>query len=527
MSKSVIRPHSRAALTPSDTLRLIRILLALAIGLRLIYSAAMQLVPDESYYWVWSRHLALGYFDHPPMIAYLIWVGTWLFGDREIGVRFVVAMMSVGTILMIIGIARRTLQNERATIWVALIWLASPLMMGLGIIATPDTPAVFFSTAGLAFVVFIARRDDEPETESNAAVRGSAGPWMLFGLFSGLAMASKYTGVLLPGAVALAMLTSAKGRAHYRRPWIYLSGILSLVVFSPVIWWNRQHGWASFLYQIKHGATNGENHPTVSAGKAILRFFSDIGTYVGNQLGLWTPLLFGIVIVVLVYYWRRHRQIGQLDRLLLWTGTVPLVFFALAMLPSHHTEPNWPAFAYVPISLLIGRWMSETGSPQRFGWVRGGVQVSAGFSVGMLVLLAPPVTAWLVRLPFHVPHAITDMTGWPQFARWMGNESDQAGGAIIVTNRHQDAGECTFYVPGHHEVWSDGIGSRPNAFDYFDDKPDFAKIPAVFWVGGHHDLFAQKYGFVVYAETTYHAFSGRNPDPRVEVGFVLVRPSKR
>jgi len=527
MSKTLVRPDAHATLNPAEKLRLVRIMLALAIGVRLLYSAAVELVPDESYYWVWSRHLALGYFDHPPMIAYLIWVGTWLFGDREIGVRFVVALMSVGTILIIIATARRILQNDRATLWVALIWLTSPLMMGLGILATPDTPVVFFSTAGLAMAAFIAKRDDDASNSSGAAASGSPVLWILFGIFSGLAMVSKYTGVLLPSAVALAMLTSPKGRAHYRHPWIYLSGSLAVAVFSPVIWWNKQHQWASFLFQIRHGALNGEGHPALSAGKAFLRFFADIGIYVGDQLGIWTPLLFAIVIVVLIYYWRRHRDLGQLDRLLLWTGTAPLVFFALAMLPSHHTEPNWPAFAYVPISLLIGRWLIEKPSPERFAWVRGGVQVSAAVLAGMLVMFAPPVTQRLVRLPFHVPHAISDFTGWPKFAHWMSTQSEQAGRAIVVTNRHQDAGEGAFYMPGQHEVWSDGIGSRPNAFDYFDDKPDFSKIPVVFWVGGHHELFAQKYGYVEFAQTTYHAFSGRNPNPRVEVGYLLYRPTKR
>lgn len=522
MSRTPSGPNYRGPLTASDKLRLIRILLALALGIRLIYSAAMELLPDEAYYWVWSRHLALGYFDHPPMIAYLIWAGTWLFGDREIGVRFVLAVMSIGVIVMVIATARRVLQNDRATLWVALIWLASPLLMGLGIIATPDTPAVFFSTAGLACVALIAKRDDSgPQPSDSPAL------WLLFGLFSGLAMDSKYTAVLLPASVALAMLTSPKGRAHYRKPWIYLSGIAALAVFSPVIWWNAHHHWASFLFQLRHGTLNGESPAAASLAASIGRLFGGIGAYFGGQFLLWTPILFVLVILVLIQYWRHYRTLDQVDRILLWTGTVPLVFFFLAVLPSHHTEPNWPAFAYVPSSLLIGRWLLQDNSEKRFGWVRGGVQVSAAFLLGMLIIFAPPVTRWIVRLPFHVPHAIRDMTGWPQFAGWMSREAMQAGDAWIVTNRHQDAGEATFYMQGPHEVWSDGIGSRPNAYAYFDDQPDFRKIPVVFWVGGHHELFAQKYGFTVYEETTYHAFSGRNPDPRSEVGFVLVHPLKR
>jgi len=43
--------------------------LLLALGVRLIIAALVPLHPDEAYYWEWSRHLAAGYFDHPPAIA--------------------------------------------------------------------------------------------------------------------------------------------------------------------------------------------------------------------------------------------------------------------------------------------------------------------------------------------------------------------------------------------------------------------------------------------------------------------------
>lgn len=495
----------------------------MALGIRLIYSAAIELVPDEAYYWVWSRHLSLGYFDHPPMIAYLIWAGTWLLGDHELGVRLLMAMMSIGTIVVIIAVARKILRNDRATIWVALMWVASPLLMVLGILATPDTPLVFFSTAALAFIVLISNRDDDPQV----ARGGSPGLWLLFGLFSGLAMVSKYPGVLLPAAVALAMLTSPKGRAHYRRPWIYLSGIISLAVFSPVIWWNAKHDWASFLFQIRHGTMNGELRPAIGFWAAVPRLFADIGTYLGGQLLIWTPILFVLVIVVLYRYWRHYRTLAQVDRVLLWTSTVPLVFFLLAVIPSHHTELNWPAFAYVPGSLLIGRSLSQSDSEAMFGWVRGGVQVSTGFLIALLVIFAPPVTARIVRLPFHVPHLVRDTIGWPEFARWAGNQARVAGDALIITNRHQDAGEIAFYMPGQHEIWSDGVGSRPNAFAYFAPQPDYGNIPVVFWVGGHHELFAKKYGYEEVVQSTYRAFARPNPDPRVEAGYVLVHAPKR
>src|SRR5882757_3440344 len=57
---------------------------------RLVYIASgrIELSEDEAYQWLWSKHLALSYYSKPPLIAYLQWLGTHLFGDNEWGVRF-------------------------------------------------------------------------------------------------------------------------------------------------------------------------------------------------------------------------------------------------------------------------------------------------------------------------------------------------------------------------------------------------------------------------------------------------------
>src|ERR1700761_5035093 len=56
-------------------------------ALRLVSAAYTPLTFDEAYYWTWSKHLAFGYYDHPPMVAVVILLGTLLGGDTELGVR--------------------------------------------------------------------------------------------------------------------------------------------------------------------------------------------------------------------------------------------------------------------------------------------------------------------------------------------------------------------------------------------------------------------------------------------------------
>src|SRR3984885_7617946 len=63
--------------------------------LRFVAGAVLPLSADEAYYWLWSKHLAAGYYDHPPAIAFLIRAGTLVFGDTAFGVRVVPLLLSI------------------------------------------------------------------------------------------------------------------------------------------------------------------------------------------------------------------------------------------------------------------------------------------------------------------------------------------------------------------------------------------------------------------------------------------------
>src|SRR5438105_2139916 len=79
---------------------------AAALAFRFWYASFRPLLPDESYYWLWTRHLAAGYFDHPPGVAYLIWASTRLFGETELGVRAIGILLIAGAVALCLGMAR-------------------------------------------------------------------------------------------------------------------------------------------------------------------------------------------------------------------------------------------------------------------------------------------------------------------------------------------------------------------------------------------------------------------------------------
>ena len=217
-----------------------------------------------------------------------------------------------------------------------------------------------------------------------------------------------------------------------------------------------------------------------------------LGEFIGGQALVWTPILFIVAIFVAVVYAQHYGNLRSVERLFFWCGILPLLFFGYASTKSHG-EINWPAFAYFPLSLLMGRYLTENWQGNRVQWVRKGCEVALGFAIGIHVLAMPSVQQWLLQKHFHLTHQATDLWGWRDFGKKLAWEAE---GMPVICNRHQDAGEAAFYMPGQPEVWCEGVGSRPTAFDYFDERrPDYAHLEQVFYVGGHVDLFMAKFGY--------------------------------
>src|ERR1700693_5693 len=129
---------------------------------RFYFSAYFDLTPDEAYYWFWSRHPALSYFDHPPMVAYLIKMSTAVFGDREWAVRLPAMVMGLGDTLLIYLLGKKVFKSAEAGIFGALI-LNSLLIFSTGmVIITPDSPQLFFwvLTIYFSYIAVIEKKEN-------------------------------------------------------------------------------------------------------------------------------------------------------------------------------------------------------------------------------------------------------------------------------------------------------------------------------------------------------------------------------
>ena len=240
--------------------------LALLTMLRLALAAAIPLAPDEAYYWIWSRALAPGYFDHPPMVALWIRAGTWLAGNSALGIRLLGPLSAALGSVLLWDAADRLLPGRNAGM-VAVAMLNATLMVGAGaILMTPDSPLLLFWMFSLWAMARI--------------IAGGSGAWWLaVGAFVGLDLASKYTALLLVLGIGLWLVMA--GRPWLRRREPYAGAALALVIITPVLCWNAAHGWVSILRQGGRVAVWSPDR----APQYLLELF-------GGQIGVATPLIF-------------------------------------------------------------------------------------------------------------------------------------------------------------------------------------------------------------------------------------------
>ena len=386
--------------------------LAALTALRLIVASLAPVSPDEAYYWVWSQAPAFGYLDHPFMVALWIRAGTALFGDGAFGIR-VIAPLAVALGSVLILDAARRLGAGRG--YVAALLLNATLLFGAGgILMTPDTPLILFWIATLWAMARIVSG-------------GSGWWWIAAGVFAGLALDSKYTAALLLAGLGLWLVLLPEGRRWLlrdARPWIGLA--IALLLFLPVILWNADHHWASFL---KQGGRTGDFHPA--------RALQFLGELVLGQLGLATPVVFvlcvaGLVSVTRLAVMRRDPAAGLLVAL----GVLPaLVFIQHAF--GDRVQANWPEILY-PAAVIAAATL-----PLTIRWLKPALGV--GFALTLLIYvqaIASPIPIGGVSDP-----TIRVLGGWAAFTEAVGARARQSGARFVAIDEYGMGSELALRLP--------------------------------------------------------------------------------
>ncbi len=366
---------------------------------------------NEAYYWTWSKHLDLSYFDHPPMVAYMIALTTAVGGDS-------VFFLRIGTVLLfcitsfLIYLLAFELSGSRKTAFYSLC-LANiiPLFFLLGILTVPDAPLAVFWLLYLLLLLRVAK--GIPWWH-----------WYLMGFILGLAVLSKYFAILLVPSTLLFLLSDKKLRAYLKSPHPYIGLVVSAAVASPILFWNIREGWASFIYHLNTRHEGGV-------------FWGNLWTLVVGQLGVVTPiLLFCFIAVFFISVKRGFRPGGHIhSKFIVMTSVPTLVFFYIVMCLTNDAEPHWPGLGYIPLLIgavwiypeyLINRRNLNVRFSQRkssvFGFLRVWVKGPSALKLFVgAALIIPLVFIILVNIQLFYPlyrpaigsiDSPSDLTGW-------------------------------------------------------------------------------------------------------------------
>lgn len=382
-------------------------LLVVLAALQGAYNATVPLMGDEAYYWTWSRHLALSYFDHPPMIAWLLHAATFITAS-EFTVRLVPLVCFSLTAWLIWKLSDE-IDGPRAAVITLVIFLLMPATQIGAFAAVPDAPLMLcWTTALYAGHRILKSRDAR---------------WpLLTGLAIGLALLSKYTAILFP--VALLIFLGIYRRDLLRRPTSGLAALVALAVFSPVLLWNARHDWLSFAFQLRHGGGDG-------TGIDWHQWFE----FIGGTIGVFSPILFIAAFLAAI---RAARGEDLSRRYLAFFCLFPLAFFTYKGL-FRKMELNWVAIAFPAATVLVGAYIAERRLYKTFG---AGIALALALSVAIKFPLAVGLPAKLNPFNRFYANRIAAETLLAQ----------RQPGEALLADHYTTAALLSFYAPDHPDV---------------------------------------------------------------------------
>ena len=332
---------------------------------RIIYAQGFLLAPDEANYWQWSRHLDWGYHDQAPLIAWAIKLFTTFLGHTELAVRLPSILSMAVASFYLVAMAGRWF-NAKTALSVAVLSQGIFEFNVGALLATADG----IQAAGWAGAAYHVARAYE-----NHAWR----QWLLGGIWFGFGLLSKYTMVIFLPCAYLYGLSSTLHRHRLAsfRPYAGLS--IGCLLFSPVIFWNAQHGWNS----ARHVAYLG------GAGKSFSLHLKYFGDFVAAQAGLLTPLVFLLILAAWGFVLRKRYVPANWIIPYLFYTSFPM-FFLFAMLSLHtRVYGNWPAAAYLTASVLAAGFFA---GKKIWSWTLGTTYLLTGVVLLQVVWPVLPIS---------------------------------------------------------------------------------------------------------------------------------------
>lgn len=339
-------------------------LIAIVALFRLLVAPHLGLGADEAHYLIYALNLDYSYFDHPPLVGWVQYIFTSIFGVNEFGAR--VSAITIGVLVsyFLYTFLYAIDQNKQLAIVGLLALQASFIFNALFLMLMPDT---------LLFLLIIPIMAYVRELEQENSLQN----WLTLGVLLGLAGLSKYTAVLFIVPIVLYFILKKRYDIFIDLK-IVLAIVVALIIISPVIYWNIQNEWISFSYQSNHVVA----HEQIN--------FKGFGASLSAQFFAYNPFL-----TPLAFYGLYAAFKSKNDSLLLAAlfGAVLFTFFTYSAL--YKTAlPHWSALFYL-LFIPIGSYYLYQASLK---WKRY-LKFSIGFGLFISALIYLEIATKIIPLP--------------------------------------------------------------------------------------------------------------------------------
>lgn len=355
----------------------------------------LEIHADEAYYWLYSKFLDWGYFDHPPMVAVFIWLGDHVM-HNELGLRLVTILTSTASLFLLWLILKKYAVNAKTFI---LVVSGIFIFHIYGFITTPDAPLFFFTV----LFYFVYQRYAEKDTW---------GLGILIGIITACMLYSKYHAVLLIGFTVLSNIQLLKRKSFW------VAAIIAVGLYIPHILWQINHHYPSINYHL-YDRSASKYDPDNSL------------SYIPGQL-----LMAGPLIGWLLFYraWK-VKITDDFMRCLLVNGIGTFIFFFLSTFRGE-AQPHWTLIAFAPLAMLSLISLSD-GQPLP-KWFKKLAIINICFILFLRISIMfqiPPI-AWIGQIK-----------SFYTFKNWAMNVHAKAGDSyVIMADGFQNPAKYSYYT---------------------------------------------------------------------------------
>ncbi len=327
--------------------------------LRLIIAFSLYPGYDESYYYLYSKYLDWSYFDHPVFVALTTGLGVWLTGEvNQFTIRFGTLILHTFS-LFFLYLTSKHLFNKSTALLTLIIASSVPIFqLAFGVFTLPDVPLVFFSTVTL----FVAVKEFFPNQNTLDNLSDQKIKYIpsyklsILGILIALACLSKYHGFILGIGIVSFCLTLKQYRIALISRWFWLGIILFLLTLFPLWYWNFNHDWISFKFQLSNRfqSDNASVAPPKSYNilNSLVVFISGIG-FLFPTFGF--PFWWISFNSLFAQFSQKNTLLINKYLLILWVS-LPLTFGFTFLGGFTQILPTWPMPGFWCLSLILGNY---------------------------------------------------------------------------------------------------------------------------------------------------------------------------